>query len=211
MIINMAGGIALFGGTFDPIHFGHLIAARAVAEHLQLDRVVLIPSANPPHKQQLMPAPAADRLEMARLAVEGDSRFEVSDIEARRSGLSYTILTVEEYRRLIGPDVPLYWIIGGDSLAELHTWYRVEDLVERCTVVTAVRPGFETPDLSLLAQRLTKTQMERVRAGVLPTPRIDISATDIRQRVRRGASIRHLTPESVRLYIERMGLYRADT
>lgn len=206
----MAGGIALFGGTFNPIHLGHLIAARAVAEHLGLARVVLIPSASPPHKRGPDLADAEDRLEMARRAVAGEDGFDVSDVEIRRSGVSYTILTVQAYREKLGAGTPLYWIIGGDTLGELHTWYRVAELADLCQIVTAVRPGFETPDLSGLAVRLSPEQIQRLKDAVLPTPRIDISATDIRQRIRKGRSIRFLVPEPVREYILAHRLYRED-
>ncbi len=202
------GGIGLFGGSFNPVHNGHLIVARAVAERLGLTRVVLIPSAHPPHKQSRNDlASAADRLEMVRLAIAGESCLDVSDIELRREGPSYTILTVQEYRTSVGPDVPLHWIIGGDTLPELHTWYRVRELIDLCRIVTAVRPGFETPDLSVLEPTLTSEQVQRLREGVLPTPRIDISATDIRRRIRDGRSIRYLVPDAVREFIEHGKLY----
>ena len=201
------GGIALFGGSFNPIHNGHLIVARAVAERLGLSRVVFIPSPSPPHKANVDLADAADRLEMVRLAIAGESVFEVSDLELRHGGVSYTIRTVESFRQAAA-DQTLHWIIGGDTLPELHTWYRVRELVERCRIVTAVRPGFEVPDLSALERVLTADQVRRLKEDILPTPRIDISATDIRRRVAEGRSIRYLVPEAVRQYIEQRGLYR---
>lgn len=204
----MNAGTALFGGSFNPIHHGHLIVARAVAERLGVARIVLVPSAQPPHKRGGELAPAEDRLQMARLAVEGEQRLEVSDVEVRRRGPSYTFLTVEEYRQSLGPDVPLFWVIGGDTLPELHTWYRIRELVDICQVVTAVRPGYEDPDLSALARVLSEEQIRRLCVAILPTPRIDISATDIRRRVREGRSIRYLVPEPVRAYVDHRGLYR---
>lgn len=205
----MATGIALFGGTFDPIHHGHLIVARAVVELLDYERVVFIPSPNPPHKIGRDLSDAVHRLQMARRAIEGEPRFEVSDIEIRRPGLSYTILTVESYRQAVGPDVPLAWVIGADSLPELHGWYRIRELVEGCRIVTAGRPGYAVPDLTLLERTLSPAQMARLRRDVLATPAIDISATCVRRRVRDGLSIRYLVPESVRAYIEEQGLYRS--
>ncbi|HOW70996.1 MAG TPA: nicotinate-nucleotide adenylyltransferase [Phycisphaerae bacterium] len=204
----MAGGVALFGGSFNPIHHGHLIIARAVAERLDLVRLVLIPSANPPHKVGQDLADAADRLAMVRLAIADEPFFEVSDTEIRRRGTSYTILTLEEYRSRLAPGEDLYWIIGGDTISELHTWYRARELVDLCRIVTAVRPGFETPDLSVLQPTLSAAQVERLRRGILETPRVDISATDVRRRVAEGLSIRFLVPEAVREYIERKELYR---
>jgi nicotinate-nucleotide adenylyltransferase len=202
------GGIALFGGSFNPIHNGHLIVGRAVAERLRLSRVVFIPSSpSPPHKANAVLADAADRLEMVRLAIAGESGFEASDLEVRRGGVSYTILTVEACQQSAAGQT-LHWIIGGDTLPELHTWYRVRELIERCRIVTAVRPGFELPDLSALERVLTADQVQRLKEDILPTPRIDISATDIRRRVAAGRSIRYLVPEAVRQYIEQRGLYR---
>jgi nicotinate-nucleotide adenylyltransferase len=204
----MASGIALFGGTFDPIHHGHLIVARAVLEQLGYERLVLIPSPNPPHKVGRELSDASHRLEMARVAVEGEPRFEVSDCEIRRAGLSYTILTVEAFRQSIGADGPLAWIIGGDSLPELYSWYRISELVDACRIVTAVRPGYEVPDLAPLRRTLSDEQIERLRGDILPTPSIDISSTNIRRRVREGRSIRYLVPDAVRAYIEQHGLYK---
>jgi nicotinate-nucleotide adenylyltransferase len=203
-------GVVLFGGSFNPIHFGHLIVARSVLEHLGLDRIVLIPSAKPPHKRAVHLAEARHRLEMARLAVGDDDAFEVCDMEIRRTGPSYTVDTLEAYRESMGPDATLYWVIGGDSLPELHSWYRVSDLVDLATIVTAVRPGFESPDLSQLQACLSLAQVERLRDNILPTPRIDISATDIRRRITAGRPIRYLVPEAVRSYIATHGLYRDD-
>ncbi|MBI4581118.1 MAG: nicotinate-nucleotide adenylyltransferase [Planctomycetes bacterium] len=204
----MASGIALFGGTFDPIHHGHLIAARAVVEQLDYERAVFIPAPNPPHKVGQGLTDAADRLEMARLAVAGEPRFDVSDIEIRRCGLSYTILTVQAYRDTVAPAVPLAWIVGSDSLPELHTWYRVADLVELCRIVTAARPGYEPSDLTALQSRLSDPQIERLRRDILTTPRIDISSTDVRRRVHQGLSIRYLVPDAVADHIQSRGLYR---
>lgn len=203
-------GVALYGGSFNPLHIGHLLVARAVAERLRVAKVILIPSANPPHKSGHGDlADATHRLEMVRLAVARDRDFEVSDIEVRRSGPSYTILTVQEFRRELGDDVPLYWIIGGDSLPELATWYQIRRLTELCRIVTAVRPGYEEPDLTALEAVLPPEQIQRLREGVLPTPRIDISATDIRRRVREGRPVRYLVPTEVEEYIRQHRLYEA--
>ncbi len=203
----MAKGVALFGGSFNPVHIGHLIVARAVAEHLDVEKVILIPSAQPPHKNDKKLADGGHRLEMIRLAVEGDPLFEISDLEMKRSGPSYTILTVDDFRKQVGEHTPLFWVMGSDSLEELHTWYRIGELVDRCCMVTAVRPGFEQHALSRLAEQLSAEQITVLKKHILETPLIDISATAIRQRVRRGQSIRYLVPEAVGAYIERHNLY----
>lgn len=202
-------GTLLFGGSFDPIHHGHLIVARSVAEQLGVTRVVLIPSALPPHKQHVALAPADQRLEMCRLAVAGDALFEISDWELGQRGPSYTLHTVRHFRAALGAIEPLYWLIGLDSLVDLPTWYRVGELADVCTLVTAGRPGVTPPDLNAaLGSQLSGEQIERIRQHILPTPLIEIAATDIRARVRGGRSIRYLTPEAVASYIATRGLYR---
>jgi len=200
------GGIGLFGGSFNPIHNGHLIVARAVGELLGLDRVVFIPSPNPPHKPGADLADAADRLEMVRRAIAGETGFDCSDLEIRRSGPSYTILTVQEFSRL-KPGRPLCWIIGADSLAELYSWYRLAELVELCRIVTAARPGFDQPNLAELSRMLPAERVRRLQDDILPTPRIDVSATEIRRRVAAGLSIRYLVPDPVLEYLRQRGLY----
>lgn len=204
----MADRVGLFGGTFDPIHIGHLISARAVAERLGLDQLILIPSAKPPHKHAEVVAEAADRLEMVRLAIADEQAFELSDCEIRRAGPSYTIETVRHFRDRLGTEVELYWIIGADSLAELSIWRRITELAELCQIVTACRCGFESPDLSPLTGLLDPQQIKRLEAGLLSTPLIDISATQIRRRVSERLSIRWLVPPAVAKYIEQHGLYR---
>jgi len=205
----MSEKVGLFGGTFNPIHFGHLITARSVLEQLALDWVVFIPSANPPHKSPAGLIDAEHRLEMVRLAVEGEPGFALEDCEIRRGGPSYTVETVAYFRERLGAQADVFWIIGADSLPELPSWYRIAELVEACRIVTASRPGWETPDLTPLRRCLNDRQIARLGEMILQTPRIDISATQIRARVRQGRSIRYLVPEAVREYILARGLYRS--
>ncbi len=203
----MADRLALLGGSFDPIHLGHLIAARSVVEQLSLSRAVLIPSPRPPHKTPTTMTDARHRLEMARLAVEGDPLFEVSDVELRRPGPSYTIDTVAAFRRERGREVELFWIIGADSLPELPSWYRVAELVRMVRIVTATRPGWVAPATDRLAAALGRAEAEVVLGSCMPTPAIEISSTDIRRRVRSGQSIRYLVAEPVASYIHQNRLY----
>jgi len=203
--------IGLFGGSFNPVHVGHLIASRAVAEHLRLEKVYLVPAAVPPHRGSKSLAAPEHRLQMLRLAARGEAVFEVSDYEIRQPGPSYTVLTVEEFSRQLGDAAELFWIIGADSLPDLANWYQAERLVDLCHIVTAARPGWEVPDLSALSGRFRPDQVEKLRAGILQTPRIDVSASEIRRRVAAGLSIRYLVPDAVADYIARQGLYRAST
>ncbi len=201
--------VLLFGGTFDPIHHGHLIVSRWAAEQLEVARVVLIPSAVPPHKVGNKITAARDRLQMAQRAVEDDELFDVSDCELQREGPSFTLDTVRHFRRLYPEDIKIYWLIGADSIAELAGWHEIKQLVEECTIVTAARPGFETGNLSALDAVLEENQVSRIRQHILDIPQIDISSTDIRDRVRQGQSIRYLVPAPVAEYIHKHRLYQS--
>ncbi len=213
----MSERIVLFGGTFDPIHHGHLIVARAVAEYFHFERVTFVPAYLPPHKAgggegepARLQASAADRLEMIRLAIEGEGLFDVTDVELTRRPPSYTFDTLMQLRQERGLDVRLYWIIGADMLSDLTTWHRAEEVVDMATVITAARPPYSRRLDSTLEQlrvRFTEEQVSRLAAGVAPTPLIDITSTDVRRRVREGRSIRYLIPYSVQAYVYENGLY----
>lgn len=199
--------LLLFGGSFDPLHHGHLIVSRHVAEQLDVDTVVLIPSPSPPHKQTQVLTPARDRLAMCRLAVAGDPQFRVSDWELTQAGPSYTLHTVKHFQNECD-GAELCWLIGMDSLLELGTWYRATELVEECRIVTAARPGFAVRDRSVLEPPFSPTQVDRLLADVVEGPHIDISARDVRARRARGASIRYLVPDAILQYIDDRDLYR---
>lgn len=207
----MTQRIALYGGSFDPIHFGHLIIARAVAEKIAAARVLLLPTASPPHKDANNLTPARHRATMIRLAIEGDPLFELNDFDMSRPGKTYTVDTIRHFRSHHNSNTELCWIIGADSLAELNDWYEVETLVDLCRIVTAARPGWDNPSLEHLRAKLSVSQIERLRRDVLETPRIDISATMIRERVRANQTIRYLVPEPVCSYIRRNKLYLVDS
>lgn len=200
--------ILLFGGSFNPIHNGHLIVSRAVAEHLGVQRVILIPSASPPHKQGQVLAPAADRLALCRAVADEDPLFHVDDWELHQPGPNYTLLTIQRFRSLHGADAELFWLVGLDSLHELGTWYRAAELLEACTIATAARPGFDLPASTALERWFSPAQVKRLLRHVVEGPRIDIAGTDIRARVRAGRSIRYLVPDVVRRAIATRGLYR---
>ena len=206
----MATRVGLYGGSFNPIHNGHLIVVRAVAELLTLDRVILLPSARPPHKGDRKLLDAEHRAAMVKLAIIEEPLFELSDFDLTRDGPSYTIDTVTHFRESLGPQAELHWIIGADSLSELTAWHRVHDLVDACRIITAARPGWDAIDWSPLRAILTDAQVAALQGGVLSTPQIDISSTDIRRRVREGRSIRYLVPDPVRSYIETNDLYRDE-
>ena len=199
--------IICFGGSFNPIHYGHITPAQAVAAKAGFDRVRLIPSAQPPHKPDAADlAPAADRLAMCQLAADwanaqtpAGPRFEVDDIETRRTGPSYTIDTVSELKRQ-GFD-SVHWLIGADMLLSLPRWHRPADLLQEVQFVVMARPGF-TLDFATLPP-----EFRHLQAQVVEVPLIPISATDIRERVRRSRPITALTPPVIGRYIFSHGLY----
>jgi nicotinate-nucleotide adenylyltransferase len=205
----MGEPIVIFGGTFDPVHHGHLIVARAAAEARGLPRVTLMPAATPPHKP---PAGASgeDRLEMLRLAVEGESSLTVSDMELRRPGPSYTIDTLEQLR-CERPDADLHLLVGTDMLEDLPAWHRARDVVATAKLLVAARRPWQQrleDVLGKLRGHFDEPTVERLRESVVETPRVEVSSTDVRQRVRQGLSIRYLVPEPVREYVQSRGLYR---
>jgi len=197
----------LFGGTFDPIHHGHLIVARCVAEQLDVEKTILIPSANPPHKSNLELTDPQHRLAMTRLAVQGDSRFEVSDCELQRDAPSYTIDTVSHFRKTLGPSAHFYWLIGADTLKDLPQWYKIDQLIDLCTIVTAARCGFDSNQLDTLTGNIPEKKIARLKEYILQTPLIDIAATEIRTRLKKNHPAQYLLPKAVLDYIQTHNLY----
>lgn len=204
----MAGRIGLFGGSFDPIHHGHLIVARAVAERHRLDRMLFLPSATPPHKATEGLTSARHRAEMVKLGIAGEPLFEFSDVDLSCDGPSYTIDTIRRFRDRFDTETVLCWLIGGDWLGELPTWRSANELIDSCEIITAVRPGWDGVDWSRMEEAVGSDRLEKLRSGLTETPRIEISSTDIRRRVSEGRSICFLTPACVVAYIETHALYR---
>jgi nicotinate-nucleotide adenylyltransferase len=191
----------ILGGSFNPIHHGHLACSRAVAEALGYDRVTLIPTAQSPHKaESATMADSAHRVAMLRAAVAGDASFEVDELELSRPGPSYTIDTAAA---LSGTGQgPINWLIGADMLLYLPHWHRIDELMNQVAFVVMARPDWPIDWTQLPAK------IQHLKARVIEAPLISISSTDIRARVSRGLSIRYLTPDAVCQYIERYGLYR---
>ena len=197
-------GLGILGGTFDPIHLGHLHMAEAIYEQIALEQIMFIPAFVPPHKLGQDYAPAKHRFAMTELAVRSYPHFSVSDMELRRSGVSYTIDTLRELRRLY-PEKRLYFIIGADSVAQLHTWHYIEEMLELATFVAAGRPGYE--DVMDEVERHLGAEAAK-NILLLHTPEYDISSTEIRTRLRAGRSLSGLVPAEVESYIREHGLYK---
>ena len=188
--------LCVFGGSFDPIHHGHLIIAQCAAEALGLDRLLFLPAATPPHKRGRKLAPDRDRLAMIQMAVRGHRVLEASDIEIRRGGVSYTVHTLHELHRR-NPRAQLFLLVGSDSLSLLPEWKDVAQIARLATLVIAGR----TPSLS------RRVPIRSMRVRRLETPLVDISSREIRKRVNRGRPIRYFLPEAVGRHIVRRRLY----
>jgi len=192
------------GGTFDPIHFGHLVAAQETAEVLGLERVLFVPTAQPPHKVGEPVSPVDHRVTMVSIAIADNPRFELSNIELERGGLSYTVDTAHELRRR-HPNHELYFIIGMDSLAELPAWYDPAGILQLARIAAVYRSGWNVVDLQKLDQQVPGAA-ERVT--IVPIPGLDISSTDLRERIINGRPLRYLMPDPIVSYIAEQALFR---
>ncbi len=178
MAIN---SVLLFGGTFDPIHHGHHEIATFVATKLSVDKVIFVPAADPPHKDTASITSAKDRYAMVELAIQDEPLFSISDCELKRQGPSYTIDTIRYFQDLFGSSTQLFWLIGADSIKDLGGWYKIEELVESCQIVTACRPGANKQELQLLCNSLSTGMIKQLETYWIETPEIDISSTSIRE------------------------------
>lgn len=196
--------IGILGGTFDPIHVGHLLTAEEVRVEFQLDRVLFVPAGLPPHKQEQAVTQVRHRYIMTVLATYSNPYFHVSSIEMDRPGPSFTIDTIYELHRAYRGEADLYFITGADTIQEIPTWDRIEELLGVCQFIAATRPGCY-PSVDTIKEYFGELGARRIHR--LTTPELEISSTDIRERARRGDSIKYLVPESVENYIRKESLY----
>ncbi|HHY97234.1 MAG TPA: nicotinate-nucleotide adenylyltransferase [Firmicutes bacterium] len=201
------GRLGIMGGTFDPIHYGHLVTAEAARVEFDLDVVVFVPSGCPPHKKAYEVSPAEDRYLMTVLATATNPYFRVSRMEIDRPGPSYTVDTVREFQRRCGPHVKLFFITGADATLEIVTWKDSDELLQQCSFIAATRPGYQIEKIEEEVSRIRQRCPNGIH--VLEVPALAISSTDIRRRVREGKPIKYLVPESVESHIFKAGLYRA--
>jgi len=189
--------IGFLGGSFDPIHFGHLVAAQDALEQHKLDRVILVPAAQAPLKPNDVQCPAEDRLAMVRAAIEWDSRFEVSDYELRKGGVSYTIDSARHFKKQFPHDT-LYWIVGGDQLPQLHKWKDIAELVKLVEFIFLERPGHPAK---------VHADIPGLRLHRCDGHLVEISSTELRARVREGRSLDYFVPHKTIVLIREKGLY----
>lgn len=199
----------IFGGSFDPIHYGHLILAETCREYLALDRVLFVPTATSPLKRQGAEAAESDRVEMIRLAIGGTEAMQIEVFEIERGGVSYTIDTIEALRQR-WPSDEMVLLLGADSVAALDRWHAPEVLLRTVPLGVVVRGGEPPPDFEQAAQLLRKEDRQAFQPTLVPMPAIELSSTELRRRVGEGRSIRFRTPRAVEAYIAAQGLYRRE-
>lgn len=196
----------IFGGSFNPIHYGHLMICEYIKEEMGLDKVIFIPTGNPPHKE--LELSAEDRYEMVRLAISPNPDFEISDIETTRVKKSYTVDTIRELKKIYKEE-KLYFLIGLDSLFQLKTWMKIGDLSQEIEFVVALRPGYlDKEEINKEIDFLRENFGTKV--NLIKTPLYEISSTDLRDRIHEGKSLRYLIPKKVLDYIEESGFYKVD-
>ncbi len=187
--------IGILGGTFNPIHVGHLTIAQMVHEQLKLDKVIFVPSNLPPHKSNNNVASNKDRYHMVRLAVRGNPRFEVSDYEIKKGGKSYSVETVNYFRDRYPRGTKLFFIIGNDLLPTLRTWKRIDEILKIVSFVSVNRPGF-------------KEEKSKIKVKSITVPGLQTSSSYVRKRITAGKTVKYLVPENVLNYIEKTRLYK---
>ena len=197
--------IGVFGGTFDPIHIGHLIVAEEARYKLELEKVIFLPAGRPWFKSDRKITDGKLRLEMIKHATKDNPLFDVSDLELNREGSTYSVESIPKLKDDLGGNVDLYFLIGVDALADIHKWKQPAKLMEMCQIVGLTRPEYADFDWTDIDRKVVGAS-ERIR--IVEVSRIGVSSTDIRMMVQNGISVRYLVPDTVVRYIEERGLYK---
>jgi nicotinate-nucleotide adenylyltransferase len=201
--------IALFGGTFDPVHLGHIIVSAAAAEHIGAEKIIYIPAKRSPLKSLQPQASDTDRFNMISLAIAGENIFEVSDYELTKVAPSFTLDTVRQFHTKYGGDASIYWLVGADSIDELPHWYHMEELIDECHLCVMYRAGCKQPDFAGLESLWGSRRIEKLRNNIIPTPLVDISSTEVRDRLTKNQDVTQMLHPEVLRYIQKHHLYRS--
>jgi nicotinate-nucleotide adenylyltransferase len=207
-MIKMKRKVALFGGTFDPIHLGHTGVAAEAAKHIGAEKIVFIPAKRSPLKGFIPSASDNDRLAMIALAIAGHNNLEISAYELKKTEPSYTLQTVRQFQADLGSETEIYWLIGADSINDLQHWYGITELIDECNLSTMYRPGFEQPDFSKFTKLWGCRYVEKLQRNVIKTPLFDISSTEIRNRLASGGEVTNMLHPAVADYIRKHSLYQ---
>jgi nicotinate-nucleotide adenylyltransferase len=203
--------IALFGGTFDPVHLGHTTVAEDAASRIGAEKIIFIPAKRSPLKGFLPKANDKHRFKMITLAIADQKTFEVSDCELKKPAPSYTLETVKQFQAEYGGGTLIYWLIGADSIDDLTYWYEIVELIDSCILTTMYRAGCGAPDFTRYEPIWGPQRIEKLQQNVIPTPLIDISSTEIRDRLADGRGVTDMLNPSVAEYIREHGLYKSKS
>ena len=200
--------IALFGGTFDPIHLGHTAVAADAARQIDAEKVIFLPAKRSPLKGSSPKAGESDRLKMITLATADDERFEVSDCELKKTEPSYTLETVRDFQQRLGGETSIYWLTGADGIDELPFWYKITELIDECELSVMYRGGCKPPDFAKFETLWGRQRIKKLQRNIIQTPLIDISSTRTRGRLAAGLDVSGMLAPSVAEYIRKHKLYR---
>lgn len=201
------GKITLFGGTFDPIHLGHVIVAAEACKHLAAEKVIFIPAKCSPLKGFMPKVSDTDRFTMIALAIAEQERFEVSDYELNRPAPSYTLETVRHFQQEYGYETSIHWLIGADSIDDLVYWHKIVELIDACHLTTMYRGGCEPPDFARFEGLWGRQRVEKLQRDIVQTPLIGTSSTEIRKRLAAGQQVAEMLHPAVAAYIRERALY----
>lgn len=202
----MSSRIGIMGGTFDPIHYGHLVISEHVRSEYKLDKIIFVPAGMPPHKKQFTISKSIHRYFMTVLATIHNPNFTVSDVEVGSDSITYTVNTIQKLKELYGQDTEFYFITGADALLDIESWKEAERLLNICHFIAGTRPGHENEVLENKIDLLKEKYNADIQ--LIQVPALAISSTDIRNRVKNGQSIKYLVPEAIEQYIFKNGLYK---
>jgi nicotinate-nucleotide adenylyltransferase len=200
--------IALFGGTFDPIHLGHTAVAAAVAEYIGAEKIVFLVARFSPLKNSLPGASGTDRLQMTALAIAEHKNFQLSDYELNKPQPSYTLETVRHFQADYGSNTSIYWLVGADSVDDLPRWYRIRELIDQCNLCVMHRAGYGPVHFARFSPLWGSERVGKLQRNIIQTPLIDISSTEIRNRLAAGKNVSNMLHPAVADYIYKHGLYQ---
>jgi nicotinate-nucleotide adenylyltransferase len=200
--------IALFGGTFDPIHLGHTTVADAAARRIGVQKVIFIPAKMSPLKGFFPFASDADRMRMIELAIVGSDLYAVSDCEIKRPAPSYTLDTVRQFKRECGPETSIHWLIGADGIGDLVHWHKIRELIDECNLTTMRRAGYPAPDFDRFEPLWGPQRVAKLKQNMIETPLIDVSSTEVRRRLAAGEHVMGMLHPNVIQYIREHNLYQ---
>jgi nicotinate-nucleotide adenylyltransferase len=201
--------IALFGGTFDPIHLGHTTIAADALEHIGAEKIIFVPAKRSPLKGFLPRANDNHRLNMISLAIASEKIFQVSDYELKRPAPSYTLETIRKFQADYGSDTSIHWLIGADGVDDLAYWYKITELIDACNLTTMYRAGCETPNFARFEETWGRQRIEKLQRNIIQTPLVDISSTKIRDLIAKSGDISKMLHPAVADYIRKNGLYQS--